>query len=112
MLINWLSVKELRSEVGDEDFREIVSLFLDEAEEVVSRLKSKPALDSIEAELHYLKGAALNFGFVRLSDLCRKGELTARKGAPETVDLPAIIASYEESLDAFLNCRVEAAAVP
>lgn len=65
---------ELKSEVGEDDFVEIVALFIAESDGIVAQLgeASKPA--EAEELLHALKGSALNLGFDTLAALCRQGE--------------------------------------
>jgi HPt (histidine-containing phosphotransfer) domain-containing protein len=67
-------LEELKSEVGEDDFEEIVALFIAESDTIIARLKV--ASQPVEAEelLHALKGSALNLGFDRLAALCQHGE--------------------------------------
>lgn len=69
-------IEELRSEVGAEDFAEIVDLFLTESDALLDDLRAVADPVAAEALLHSLKGSALNLGFVELSDLCREGRAT------------------------------------
>jgi histidine phosphotransfer protein HptB len=70
-------IEELKSEIGPEDFVEIVELFLSESEEMLSALRAAADPAEAEALLHALKGSALNLGFVDLAHLCREGQGTA-----------------------------------
>lgn len=99
-LINWAKVSELRDEIGADDFDEVVELFLDEVDETISQLGG--AGRSVEHDLHFLKGSALNLGFAAFSELCRTGEAAAAAGQAETVDLDAVVTSYSTSKEAFL----------
>lgn len=72
-MIDWDRVDGLRAEIGAEDFAEVVAMFLEEADEVAERL-SRQSDDALRADLHFLKGAALNLGFSALADLCGQGE--------------------------------------
>lgn len=99
-LINWNKVNELRDEVGADDFDEVVELFLEEVEETISELAG--AGRSVEHDLHFLKGSALNLGFAEFSDLCRDGEATAAAGDPESVDLTKVTECYNRSKAAFI----------
>lgn len=99
-LINWDKVGELRDEVGAEDFDEVVDLFLEEVEETISLLGTDGR--SVEHDLHFLKGSALNLGFAQFSELCRAGESAAAAGQADTVDLNAVVTSYGASKDVFL----------
>ena len=99
-MIDWDRVKELRSEIGADDFAEVVDMFLDEANDAVSRLSPTLTARAVEADLHYLKGAALNLGFVALSALCQEGERRAAAGHTD-VDVAAVCAVYHDSKIAF-----------
>lgn len=101
-MINWDQVTALRDEVGTEDFDDIVALFLDEVEEVTDRLANAQTSHSVEEDLHFLKGSALNLGFTAFSDLCQKGETLAAHGGAGKVDLQQILSTYEMSKESFL----------
>ena len=107
-MIDWERVEELRDEIGPEDFGEVVELFLDEVEEVIERLRAAPDLTTLEADLHFLKGSALNLGFRSFSTLCQAGEIAAASGKPETVDLAKVVQVFFDSKAAFQE-RVAAA---
>lgn len=100
-MIDWDRVDELREEIGSEDFGEVVDLFLDEVEEVIDRLRDGPKMDDLEADLHFLKGGALNLGFRAFSQLCQAGEAAAAAGKADTVDVDAILDAFAESKDVF-----------
>jgi HPt (histidine-containing phosphotransfer) domain-containing protein len=99
-MIDWERVKELRGEIGADDFAEVVEMFLEEADEAVERLSPNLTAKAMEADLHYLKGAALNLGFAALSTLCQEGERRAAGGATD-VDLDAVRQVYDTSKIAF-----------
>ncbi|MCP4820320.1 MAG: Hpt domain-containing protein [Shimia sp.] len=96
-MINWERVEELRDEIGAEDFDEVVDLFLDEVEEVIERLSVAPVLSTLEADLHFLKGSALNLGFETFSQMCQAGEAASAAGQAATVDVPAILQVFSDS---------------
>ena len=96
-MINWSHVDELRTEM-DEAFDEVVDMFLEEAGEVIARLETAPEPSRYQADLHFLKGAALNLGFDRFAELCAEGEATAAAGQPETVILAEITECYHASV--------------
>ncbi|PSL17979.1 Hpt domain-containing protein [Shimia abyssi] len=100
-MISWVRVQELKDEIGEEDFDEVVELFLEEVEEVIDKLKNAPDLGALEADLHFLKGSALNLGFQAFSTLCQAGEVASASGKAETVDLPKILQSFAESKTEF-----------
>lgn len=99
-MIDWSRVDELRQEIGDDGFAEVVELFLDEVEEVVARLAAGTTT-GLEGDLHFLKGSAWNLGFADFGALCQDGEKRARTGGP--VDLTAVTGCYGRSKLAFLT---------
>lgn len=101
-MIDWTRVNELRNEIGDDGFSEVVELFLDEVEEVIARLENAPDPRSFEQDLHFLKGSAWNLGFAAFGALCQSGERRAAQGQAATVDMAAVLASYAASKDCFL----------
>lgn len=90
-------VEELKSEVGADDFAEIVTLFLADAEAVIERLRT--ARDPAEAEelLHALKGSALNIGFDALAGLCRDGQGAAAGTPAWAVRHAQLVETFERS---------------
>ena len=98
-MIDWDRVANLRAEIGAEDFAEVGAMFLDEADEVVARLQADGPGPGLEAELHFLKGSALNLGFRELAGLCDTGEKRAAKG--EAVDVARVIQGYVSARAAF-----------
>lgn len=102
-MIEWERVADLRAEVGEDDFREVVELFLEEVEEVIDRLEISPVAAKFEDDLHFLKGSALNLGFRHFSALCQVGEKLAANGRCDQVDIAAVLVSYRESKQQFLQ---------
>lgn len=102
-MIDWERVADLRAEVGEDDFREVVELFLEEVEEVIDRLQSSPVVAKFEDDLHFLKGSALNLGFRHFSALCQVGEKLSANGQGDQVDIPAVLRSYRASKVEFLR---------
>lgn len=102
-MIDWNRINVLRSEVGAEDFDEVVELFLDEVEEVIARLRTAPEESGLEADLHFLKGSALSLGFRAFSAMCQDGENRSAAGQASTVDVPAILACYDQSKTVFVS---------
>lgn len=102
-MIDWDRVKELRSEVGAEDFAEVVDIFLEEVDEVIEKLQSNTSTATLAEDMHFLKGSSLNLGFASFSGLCRDGETSAASGHPEDVNLGNVFKSYAESKSIFLE---------
>lgn len=96
-MIDWDRVRELRDEIGADDFAEVVELFLEETDEVAKGIRNGIAPQDIESALHFLKGSALNLGFRGLANLCQTGEKAAASGRCESVDLGQILAVYEQA---------------
>ena len=87
-MVDWHRLRELCNEIGYDDFLEVVTLFLLEAEEVVLRIGSEVSRAIIADELHFLRGAALNLGFVDLAAHCADAERLAAADLP--VDVTAV----------------------
>ena len=96
-MISWDRVNELKDEIGEEDFAEVADMFLEEVDEVITRLKSNPVPEQFEADLHSLKGSALNLGFEALSKLCQQGEVLAANGEYAAVSLDPVFDVYAKS---------------
>lgn len=92
-MIDWQRVNELRTEVGEDDFPEIVTVFLEEVDEVIDRLSTSGAVSAAPDDMHFLKGSARTLGFSEMAELCRKGELV-EKGHPAARISP-VIAAYQ-----------------
>ena len=103
VMIDWERVQELRSEIGPDSFMEVVEMFLEEADGVAERLAHGVPEAELEAELHFLKGSALNLGLDQLAGLCQAGERAAAKGQAETVDTAAVMQAYAASKSALLD---------
>lgn len=99
-MIDWERVAELRDEIGEAGFSEVLELFLDEVEAVVMRLGSRP--EKLEDDLHFLKGSAWNLGFASFGASCQNGERRAATGCGAEVDISEVIATYSASKKAFM----------
>ncbi len=97
-MIDWARVTELEQEIGPDSFAEVVALFLSEVDEALAGLDPDGDRSNLEAQLHFLKGAALNLGFQDFTALCQIGETWAAQGLADQVDLYAIIACFDTSL--------------
>ncbi|NCQ23394.1 MAG: histidine kinase [Rhodobacteraceae bacterium CG17_big_fil_post_rev_8_21_14_2_50_63_15] len=101
-MIEWNRVKDLRNEIGADAIGEVVELFFEEVEAEITKLRDLGDRSDLEAQLHFLKGSALNLGFADFSDLCHRGEIAAAKGQAHSVDLTGVFTCYEASRAAFL----------
>ncbi|MGB0659436.1 MAG: Hpt domain-containing protein [Mangrovicoccus sp.] len=100
-MLDWSRVEELREEVGEDAFGEVVELFLEEVGEAIGALANGESCS--EENMHFIKGAALNLGFQDLANLCQSGESLARDGAADQIDLPKIVACFGDTRDAFMT---------
>ena len=101
-MINWPRVRQLRNEVGEDEFDEVVHIFLDEVGEVIDRLQADTERRELEQNLHFLKGSALSLGFETFSKLCQDGARRPAAGQGSEVDLDAVLAAFDESRKTFL----------
>jgi len=102
-MIDWKRVSELRKEVGEDNFDEVIDLFLFEVEEELARLANCRDAAALAARLHFLKGSALNIGFTSFSVLCQAGETAAGNGAEADVDIDGVLTCYDQSKQAFVR---------
>jgi len=102
MRIDWDRVQELKDEIGEDDFSDIVEIFLAEVDEKIDGLRNGLDVSELEASLHFLKGSALNLGFEEFSSLCQRGESSASQSDYDSIDLNVILTSYSESKTEFI----------
>lgn len=106
-LVNWGRVAELEAEIGADDFGEVVEIFLEECDAAAARL---PETEALEADLHFLRGAAMNLGLDAMAVACQDGERAAGEGRGAEVDRDGIARLYDASREAFLDRPARAAA--
>lgn len=102
-MIDWQRVAELREEVGEEDFDEIIDMFLEEVEETLQRMCAAQDTRKLKEDVHFLKGCALNLGFSAFSALCQQGESLSFKNPEKAIDPTAIDECYQISKRFFLS---------
>jgi histidine phosphotransfer protein HptB len=90
-LTDWQRIEDLATEIGTEAVVEVVAMFLEETDEVMSRLSS--AAPTTE-DYHFLKGSALNLGLTDFAALCEQGEQETRTGTSNPQTHAAITAHY------------------
>ena len=95
-MLNQTRLSELRSEVGDDDFHEVVEIFFEEVEEVLAALEADPTADVV-GRLHFLKGSVLNLGLDGVGRLCVDEEQRLKADAGHTPDIAGIRGCYEAS---------------
>ncbi len=97
-LIDRNRLKELRQEIGEEDFHDVAAVFLEEISETLDALSANPGLARAE-DFHGLRGSALNLGFSAFAEACFAAETMIDAGRrPDLVRLDWL---YLESLAAF-----------
>ena len=96
-MIDWTRIKNLRSEIGEDDFFEVVAMFFEETDVVMAQLIGPSELSVVESRLHFLKGSALNLGLADLAEICEVGEKLAASGDAGSVDLQKVAAIYNAS---------------
>lgn len=102
-MIDWERVRDLYSQIGPNDFAEIVSLFLSEVGGSVDGLTVLASPSDVAARLHFLKGAALNLGFYDFSQLCKQAEFAAKNGQGVNLLAPPLCDSFAQSKAIFLE---------
>ena len=102
-MIDWQQVQTLKSDVGADEFDEVLELFFAEVEEAILRLGGAASPDARADILHFLKGAALNLGFDALSACCHEEESAMRQAQPQQPDLSQVAVLYAKSKAAFLS---------
>ena len=102
-MIDWTRINALRDDIGAEEFDEVVEIFLEEVEDVTTKLRTAPVREDLEYDLHALKNGALNLGFSELSALCQSGEKKAAAGQADAIDTLEIVRMFDTSRAAFLS---------
>jgi len=100
--VDWTRLRELREEIGDAEFAEVVDLFLAEADAMIDGLAGM-APSGYEAALHALKGAATNLGLTGLAALCAGGERLAASGRPGEVRIAGVLTAYAAARAALVS---------
>lgn len=98
-MIDWSRIRELRRDIGAENFIEIVELFLQEAEDLLQQLARTRDRAAHRNVLHCLRGSALAMGFDDLVGLCAEHENMGRAGLP---DVAGLRAAFEQGRDVLL----------
>lgn len=101
-MIDWAQVTALRDQVGAGEMDEVIELFIEEVEEVTARIRHDAQAENLEHDLHFLKSCALNLGFADFAYLCQQGEVMARQGRADQVDIALLLHSYDISKQCFM----------
>ena len=105
-MIDWDRIRELRAEVGEEDFAVVVEMFFEEVDEALGRL-FRPGSDALAEDLHFIKGSALNIGLSEVSNMCRLVESKLREAPAVDGDLCAIQAAFYKAWAEFASTALE-----
>lgn len=100
-MIDWSRVSELLEDFGEEEFGELVVVFVEECREGLEQLKQSTSDDGDRAAFHFLKGAALNVGFVEIAELCAQGETAAANGEDRAAVKSRVVAQLPPTCDQF-----------
>ncbi|MEO0342722.1 MAG: Hpt domain-containing protein [Pseudomonadota bacterium] len=79
-MIDWARVSELKADIGEDIFEELLPIFLEEISEALETLKGQETTAEIAATAHFIKGSASNLGFSVLTEVSGKGEICAKAG--------------------------------
>ena len=103
-MIDWASIKQLETDVGEAEFNNVVTLFLDEVDSEM-KLLVEPVKnhEMLKSKMHFLKGSAYYLGFKEFGDLCAQNELLADAGRSKEIDLNLLISVYNRSRSRFLD---------
>ena len=69
-MIDWERIEDLRQEVGQKDFADVVGLFFEEIDCSLREVFELTEPDEIRDLLHFIRGSALNLGFFELARPC------------------------------------------
>ena len=94
-MIDHSRLTELKSEIGEEDFVEVATMFLDEMATTLRALRAEQAVPTAR-DFHSLRGSALNMGFTDLAAACAEAELNVSTG--QTADVVHLEWLFHESL--------------
>ena len=53
-MIDWNRIKTLRDDIGEDDFPDVVEIFIEEVTEMIAHLRDTPQLETLGADLHAL----------------------------------------------------------
>jgi HPt (histidine-containing phosphotransfer) domain-containing protein len=87
----------LRADIGEEDFADVVLLFLAEIGERLETLAANPGAARAD-DFHFLRGSAANLGFTGMVAACHEAEAACLAGhAP---DIGAVVAGFDAAVAA------------
>ena len=95
-LIDWDLLNGLRADIGEEDFADVVTLFVSEIGEKMEAMRESPDRAGAD-DYHFLKGSAANLGFTAMSAACDTAEAACRAG--DRGDLDAVYDAFHAALE-------------
>ncbi|MDA0962281.1 MAG: Hpt domain-containing protein [Proteobacteria bacterium] len=102
-MIDWTRIAQLRRDIGEEDFDEVIDIFVDEVEGIIDRLRDAASPEQIADDLHSLKGSASNLGFTAVTQVCSAGAVRALCPDQGGFDPTELLQTYEVSKACFLD---------
>lgn len=102
-MIDWPRICELRDEIGNADFEDVMRLFFEEFEEALATIQSLSDAHAVAAAVHFLKGSALNIGFEQVSTLCSALESSGTEKLSRDTEIQIIASAYHESKSAYFD---------
>jgi len=103
-MIDWDRVQELRNDFGDEDFTEIVAMFLGEVELKIGEMQQGMTDTELAEAFHFVKGSAANLGFKALQEFAAEGEASPEQG--RLTDLSELFTTSRTSFETQLDTSV------
>ena len=73
-MIDAVRIDELKLEIGEDDFAEVLEIFIEEIEATLAAMDVTGPPAAIAGELHSLKGSAQNIGFSEFAQICIEAE--------------------------------------
>lgn len=102
-MIDWTRIAQLRRDIGEDDFDEVIEIFVDEVEGIIDGLRDAVSPEQIADDLHSLKGSASNLGFTAVAQICSTGAARAQSLDQGGFDLAELLQTYELSKACFLD---------
>lgn len=107
IMIDTTRLDQLADEIGRESLAEIVDVFMSEMDETVEKLPEVDSAQAYAAQLHFLKGSALNLGLTAIAVACDEERGAIMTGAERSQNVTQIKALYEKSRAMLLSCVSE-----
>ena len=92
--VDWDRLDELKTDIGEEDFADVVMLFVSELQDTLSTLTPDRAAAN---DFHFLRGSAANLGLNSLVAACDAAEAACAAGQPPNVE--AVQAAFKTALE-------------